>query len=61
MSPPPPTSFQVPELVSWSCPAGVGSPMSVQVQASGQMAGGGWEPGSEARLSTTAVEVWLEL
>jgi hypothetical protein len=35
--------------------------MSVQVQAAGQMFGGGCEPGSYAKLSTVAVEVSVEL
>ncbi len=37
MSPPPPISFQVPELVSWSWPGGSAPPMSAQVHAAEQM------------------------
>ena len=61
MSPPPPISFQVPELVSWSWPAGCAPPTSVQAQVAGQMNGGGWEPASEATWSTVAVETMVEL
>jgi len=35
--------------------------MSAQDQVAGQMNGGGWEPGNDAKLSTVAVDVAVAL
>src|ERR1700688_1670681 len=56
MSPPPPTSFHVPPLVSWSWPGGRAPPMSPQDHAAGQVFGGGCEPASSATLSKVVVD-----
>ncbi len=54
MSPPPPTSDQVPLVDRLSWPGGRAPPMSLQLHPAGQTPGGAEAPPNWARLSTAA-------